>query len=86
MLGRVRAFIPGVPALRDARVANYVVKIDVAARLHPVSGEEEGHARHVLHSVSPFVQEEALRTEAAFVTEQEAKSCGGRARSHKSDG
>lgn len=66
----------GLPALRDARVTNYVVQADVAARLHPVGCEEEGHARHVLHGVSPLVQNEALRAESAFVTEQEAESCG----------
>lgn len=75
-----------VPALRDARVTDYVVQADVAARLHSVGCEEEGHARHILHSVSPLVQKEALRAEAAFVTKQEAEHCRGRARRSKSDG
>lgn len=69
------ASVLGVPALRDARVTDYVVETDVAARLHSVGGEEKGHARHILHSVSPFVQKEALCTEAAFVTKQEAERC-----------
>lgn len=71
--------LPGLPALRDARVPNDVVQIDVAARLHTVGCEQEGHARHVLHGVSPFAQDEALRAEAALVAKQEAKSCRGRA-------
>lgn len=64
-----------VPSLRDARVPDDVVQSDVAARLHAVGGEEEGRARHVLHGVSPLVQEEPLRAEAALVAEQESKSC-----------
>lgn len=64
-----------VPSLRDARVPDDVVQSDVAARLHTVGGEEEGRARHVLHGVSPLVQEEPLRAEAALVAEQESKSC-----------
>lgn len=63
------------PALRDARVPDDVVQVDVAARLHAVGCQQEGHARHVLHGVSPFAQNEALRTEAALVVKQEAKSC-----------
>lgn len=48
-------FFSDVPSLRDARVADDVVQSDVAARLHAVGGEEEGHARHVLHGVPPLV-------------------------------
>lgn len=68
-------FFFDVPSLRDARVPDDVVQSDVAARLHAVGGEEEGRARHVLHGVSPLVQEEPLRAEAALVAEQESKSC-----------
>lgn len=64
-----------VPSLRDARVSNDVVQSDVAARLHTVGGQEEGHACHVLHGVPPLVQKEPLCAEAALVAEQESKSC-----------
>lgn len=65
-----------IPPLRDACVPNYVVQANVAARLHPFSCKKEGHARHALHSVPTLVQDEAIRTEATLVAEQEAKSCG----------
>lgn len=65
----------GSPSLRDSRVPNYVVQSDVAARLHTISCEEEGHACYVLHSVPALVENESLGTEATFIAEQETKGC-----------
>lgn len=45
----------GIPSLRDARVPYYVVQADVAARLHPISCEEEGCACNILHGVPALV-------------------------------
>lgn len=65
----------GSPSLRDSRVPNYVVQSDVAARLHAISCEEEGHACYVLHSVPALVENESLGTEATLIAEQETKGC-----------
>lgn len=64
---------PVLSALRDARVTDDVVQAHVAACLHALSSQQEGHAGHTLHRVTQLTQRQPLRAEAALVIEQEAK-------------
>lgn len=70
---RLHAEGPEVPALRDAGVADDVVQADVAARLHALGRQQEAHAGHALHRVTPLAQRQPLRAEATLVIEQEAE-------------
>lgn len=60
---------PVVSALRDARVTDDVVQAHVAACLHALSSQQEGHAGHALHRVTALAQRQPLRAEAAIVVE-----------------
>lgn len=64
---------PEVPALSDSRVTDDVVQADVAAGLNALGLEQEGHAGHTLHRVTPLTQHKPLRAEATLVIKQAAE-------------
>lgn len=70
--------VTSLPSVRDAHVADDVVKADVAAGLHALRGEQEGHARLALHDVPPLAQHQTLGAEATLVVEEEPERCGRR--------
>ena len=65
---RPRRPVP-LPSLGDSHVPDDVVQADVAAGLHALRGEQEGHARLALHDVTPLAQHQTLGAEATLVVE-----------------